>query len=182
MVWPGRAITRLTRSVSGPGQWSRGGWVNTTMSPWCTSCQLKNAFQTRIRSLMSRVDSMDEEGIEKTWNTNARRPSASDNATTRATAHPARARARPPPGGLPAAPSASLAPAPGSPATPSGTPPGSAALVMPAHGAAVRGLSRGDADGYGGGGPGGVASHVIVAVRDGPVAGGASAPGDARAR
>ena len=81
-----------------------------------------------------------------------------------------------------AAPSASLAPSSGAPATSSGTPPGSAALVMPAHGAAVRGLSRGDADGYGGGGPGGVASHVIVAVRDGPVAGGASAPGDARAR
>src|SRR5215472_10158901 len=139
MVWPGRAITRLTRSVSGPGQWSRGGWVNTTMSPWCTSCQLKNAFQTRIRSLMSRVDSMDEEGIEKTWNTNARRPSASDNATNRATAHPARTRA----------------------------PPGSAALVMPVHGAAVRGRPRGAADGYGGGGPGGAASHVIVAVRDG---------------
>src|SRR5215472_9896774 len=164
MVWPGRAITRLTRSVSGPGQWSRGGWVNTTMSPWCTSCQLKNAFQTRIRSLMSRVDSMDEEGIEKTWNTNARRPSASDNATSRATAHPARVRARPRPGGLPGPLWTSLASSSGAPATSSGAPPGSAALVMPAHGAAVRGLLGGDADGYGGGGSDGAASHVVVAV------------------
>src|SRR5215469_12511106 len=161
MVWPGRAITRLTRSVSGPGQWSRGGWVDTTMSPWCTACQLKNAFQTRIRSLISRVDSMDEEGIEKTWNTNARRPSASDNATSRATAHPARVRARPRPGGLPGPPWTSLA-------SSSGAPPGSAALVMPAHGAAVRGLLGGDADGYGGGGSDGAASHVVVAVRGGP--------------
>ena len=31
-----------------PGQWSRGGWVNTTMSPSRTWCQLKNAFCTRM--------------------------------------------------------------------------------------------------------------------------------------
>src|SRR5215471_7713619 len=64
MVWPGSAMTRLTRSLfAGPGQWLSGGWLNTTMSPWCTSCQLKNAFQTRIRSPMPNVGSMDEVGI-----------------------------------------------------------------------------------------------------------------------
>ena len=45
MVWPGSAITRLTRSVpAGPPEWSRGGWVKTTMSPSRSWCQLKNAF------------------------------------------------------------------------------------------------------------------------------------------
>src|SRR5215469_12723225 len=165
MVWPGSAMTRLTRSLlAGPGQRSSGGWVNTTMSPWCTSCQLKNAFQTRIRSPISNVDSMDEVGIEKAWNTNARTPSASDNATRRATAHPASVRPRRRAGGIPAGPWLSLA---ASPETPSK----SAVLAMAAPGAVAGRLRRGDAGGYGGRGAGGTASHAVTALIAGPVVG-----------
>src|SRR5215469_1500920 len=163
MVWPGSAMTRLTRSVfAGPGQLSSGGWVNTTMSPWCTSCQLKNAFQTRIRSPISNVDSMDELGIEKTWNTNTRRPNASDNATSRAMAHPASVRARRRAGGFPAAPWLPLAASPGAP-------PRSAVLAMAAHDAVAGRLVRGEADGNRG--AGGALSHAVTAVVAGPVVG-----------
>src|SRR5215470_2403794 len=164
MVWPGSAMTRLTRSLfAGPGQWSSGGWLNTTMSPWCTSCQLKNAFQTRIRSPMPNVGSMDEVGIEKAWSTSARTPNASDNATRRAMAHPASVRARRRPGGLPAAPWLSPAASPGAPPT-------SAVLATAAHGAVAGRLVRGDADGYGGRGAG-APGHAVTALMAGPVVG-----------
>src|ERR1039457_4625030 len=66
IVWPGSATTRLTRSPAGtPPHWSRGGWVNTTMSPSWTSCQLKNAFCTRIRSFTASVGTMDADGTQK---------------------------------------------------------------------------------------------------------------------
>src|SRR5215467_502692 len=163
MVWPGSAMTRLTRSAfADPGQWSSGGWVNTTMSPWCTSCQLKKAFQTRIRSPISNVDSMDEVGIEKAWNTNTRRLNASDNATSRAMAHPARVRARRRAGGFPAAPWLSLAASPGAP-------PRSAALAMADHDAVAGRLARGDADVYRGAGS--ALSHAVTALVAGPVVG-----------
>src|ERR1700691_903962 len=75
-------MTRLTRSpCCGPGQCSRGGWVNTTISPARTSCQLKNAFWTRIRSYTLSVGTMDDEGIQKVWNTYARTTKASSTAT-----------------------------------------------------------------------------------------------------
>src|SRR6266702_2603505 len=95
MVWPGSAMTRLTRSVpAGPPQWSRGGWVNTTMSPSRNWCQLKNAFCTRIRSRASSAGTMEVLGIEKTWNTNVRMPNASSSAGARQMAHPAKTRRR----------------------------------------------------------------------------------------
>ena len=57
-------MTRLTRSpFCGPGQSSSGGWLNTTMSPSRTSCELKNAFCTRIRSYTPSVGTIDDEGI-----------------------------------------------------------------------------------------------------------------------
>src|SRR5215472_11590709 len=179
MVWPGSAMTRLTRSVfAGPGQWSRGGWWNTTMSPWWTSCQLKNAFHTRIRSPMSSVGSMDELGIEKTWNTNARAPSASSDAIRRVTAHPVRERRRRRAGGAPASPGTS-------PAGFSGAPLRSAVLAIPALPAAVRRLRRpdgigADTDGDGGRGAGGAARHVVTAAGDWRVGRRAAAgiPGD----
>src|ERR1700689_4687315 len=75
-------MTRLTRSpCCGPGQGSRGGWVNTPISPARTSCQLKNAFWTRIRSYTLSVGTMDDEGIQKVWNTYARTTKASSTAT-----------------------------------------------------------------------------------------------------
>src|ERR1700729_4173694 len=50
------------------------------MSPSRTSCQLKNAFCTRIRSYTLSVGTMDDEGIQKVWNTYARTRKASKTA------------------------------------------------------------------------------------------------------
>ena len=77
-----------------PGQWSRGGWVNTTMSPSRSWCQLKNAFCTRIRSPTSSVGTMEVVGIEKAWNANVRMPKVSASASARVMAHPASTRRR----------------------------------------------------------------------------------------
>src|SRR5580704_11053459 len=78
-------MTRLTRSPS-PRQWSSGGWLNTTIWPSCTSCQVKNAFWTRTRSYTSIVGTIDDEGIQKVWNTNVRTRPASSTATRIVTA------------------------------------------------------------------------------------------------
>src|SRR5487761_349647 len=75
-------MTRLTRSPAGtPPHWSRGGWVNTTMSPSRTSCQLKNAFCTRIRSYTASVGTIDADGMEKTSHAYARKRTDSSAAT-----------------------------------------------------------------------------------------------------
>src|SRR5487761_272423 len=77
-------MTRLTRSLPcGPPHSSSGGWLNTTMSPSRTSCQVKNAFWTRIRSYTPSVGTMDDEGIQKVWNANARTRPASSTARRR---------------------------------------------------------------------------------------------------
>src|ERR1700759_1460522 len=95
-------MTRLTRSPCwGPGQWSSGGWLNTTMSPAGTSDQGKNAFWTRMRSLTLRVGTMDVDGIQKVWNTNNRTSRATSPAARIVTAVSARVRSqrgRPEPG------------------------------------------------------------------------------------
>src|ERR1039457_3872785 len=66
IVWPGSAATRMRRCPAGTApHWSRGGWVITTMSPSWTSCQLKNAFCTRIRSFTASVGTMDADGTQK---------------------------------------------------------------------------------------------------------------------
>src|ERR1035438_1976359 len=142
-------MTRLTRSPPGPPQWSSGGWLNTTMSPSRTSCQLKNAFWTRTRSYTPSVGTMDDEGIQKVWNTNARARPASSTATRIVTTVSISGRLhRRRRGGLASAGAASAGPVPAGPA--------SAGSVMPGfpddHLLVGGGGGRGGGRGGGGGG------------------------------
>ena len=82
-------MTRLTRSVpGGPGQWSRGGWVNTTMSPDAGRASRRTLSQRGSGPRCQASAPWTQLGIEKVWNANARRPNVSASASARSPGPP----------------------------------------------------------------------------------------------